>query len=289
MSVEQLVAVWRDRGEPLGVRDASTRIWREGSGEPVVCLHGVPASGFLYRKVLPALASRGLQGVTFDFPGLGLADRPETFDYSWSGLSGWAVDALDAADIRNFHLVVHDIGGPIGFDVIRRIGQRVRSLTVLNSFVRVATFRRPWVMEPFAHRGIGWFWLQGLRTPIIIALLRAEGMHDGPTNEELRVYGALLLREDGGRAFLKIMRSFERTADYEARIIKALENRSFPAQLVWGAEDPALNMQVHAPPICQALGLNDWHRLRGKHFVQEDSPDDIAEKVATLAATTVRT
>lgn len=54
----------------------------EGDGPPVVCLHGVPASSFLYRKVVPELAARGLRGLAFDLPGLGLAERPQDFDYS---------------------------------------------------------------------------------------------------------------------------------------------------------------------------------------------------------------
>lgn len=287
MSVEQIVNSWKDRGKPLQVPGASTRIWREGEGQTVVCMHGVPASGFIYRKVLPALAAKGLEGITFDFPGLGLSERPADFDYSWSGLAKWTVDALDAAKIDDFHLVVHDIGGPVGFDVIRRIPKRIRSLTVLNSILNVASFRRPFVMEPFAHRGIGWFWLQGLRTPMIIALMRTQGMHDGPTNDELRAYGVLLFHEDGGLAFLKIMRSFERTPEFEAGIISALKNKTFPAQVIWGAEDSALKMKKHAPPFCQVLGLADWHRVRGKHFLQEDSPNEIAELVAILVATTV--
>lgn len=48
----------------------------EGDGDPVVLMHGVPASCFLYRKVVPALAQRGLRGIAFVLPGLGLADRP---------------------------------------------------------------------------------------------------------------------------------------------------------------------------------------------------------------------
>jgi haloalkane dehalogenase len=287
MSVQQLVNDWRDRGESLQVPNASTRIWREGSGEPIVCLHGVPASGFIYRKVLPALAARGMQGVTFDFPGLGFADRPEQFDYSWSGLARWTVDALDAAKIDGFHLVVHDIGGPVGFDVMRRIPKRIRSLTVLNTIVRVASFQRPFVMEPFAHRGFGWFWLQGLRTPMIIALMRTVGMHDGPSNDEIRAYGALLMREDGGRAFLKIMRSFERTEQFEDGIVTALKTMTVPAQVIWGAQDTALAMKKYAPPVCEVLGLPDWHKVRGKHFLQEDSPNEIAEHIANLVATTL--
>ncbi len=282
MSAQQLIDDWFRRGEALEVPSANTRIWREGAGEPVVCLHGVPSSGFLYRKVLAGLATRGLQGVTFDLPGLGFAERPEDFDYSWSGLSAWVVNALEAAGIERFHLVVHDLGGPVGFDLVRRLPSPIRSLTVMNTFVRVASFHRPWVMEPFAWRGLGWLWLQGMRTPVFYLLMRMMGVHKGVTNEELRVYRDLLFRDDGGRAFLKIMRGFERTEAFEAGIIKALANRRFPAQVIWGAEDPALKMSEHARSVCKALGLDDWHRVKGKHFLQEDSGDDIAELVAGL-------
>ncbi|MCC1496087.1 alpha/beta fold hydrolase [Alcanivorax sp. 1008] len=282
MSYKDVVSAWKSRGQPLAVDGANTRIWREGNGEPVVCLHGVPASGFLYRKVIPELASRGLEGVTFDLPGMGFADRPESFDYSWSGLARWTVKAIDAAGIKDFHLVVHDIGGPIGFDVIRQMPGRIRSLTVLNTLVRAASFHRPWVMEPFAHPFIGPIWLASTRTPMIIPLMRAIGMHDGPSSDELRAYGHLLSLEDGGKAFLKVMQGFERTPEFEERIVTALRARQFPAQVIWGAQDPALKMARYAPEICEVLGLDSWHQVRGKHFLQEDSPAEIADLVAAL-------
>jgi pimeloyl-ACP methyl ester carboxylesterase len=96
---------------------------------------------------------------------MGLADRPRQFNYSWSGLSAWTVEAIDALGLDRFHLVVHDIGGPIGFDVVARIPQRVASLTALNTIVRVASFKRPWSMEPFARRGIGEIYLRSSSTP----------------------------------------------------------------------------------------------------------------------------
>lgn len=283
-SVQELVDNWRRRGRHLHVLGANSRIWRIGEGEQVVCVHGVPTSAYLYRKVLPALAERGLQGITFDLPGMGFAERPENFDYSWSGLAEWVVEAISAANIDRFHLVVHDIGGPVGFDVIRRIPDRIRSLTILNTMLHVASFRRPWFMEPFAHRGLGWIWLQAVRTPMLIMVLRVFGAHGGPSRDELRVYEKLLLRDDGGRAFLKIMRSFERTSAFEQRTVAALQNRTFPAQVIWGAQDRALRIQDYAPAICNTLGLNDWHEVYGKHFLQEDSPDEIATHVAALAS-----
>lgn len=284
MGYREIVSRWESRGKALAVDGANTRIWRDGTGAPVICLHGVPASGFLYRKVLPELAARGLEGITFDLPGMGFADRPSNFDYSWSGLSKWAVKAIDAAKIDTFHLVVHDIGGPVGFDVIRQISHRVRSLTVLNTLVKAASFHRPWIMEPFIYPIIGPLWIASMRTPVIIPLMRTIGMHSGPSNDDLRAYGHLLTRVDGGVAFRKVMRSFERTPEFENRIVSALKARTFPAQIIWGTEDTALKMSRYAPELCEVLGLNSWHQVRGKHFLQEDSPVEIAQLIASFIA-----
>src|ERR1700732_798665 len=81
MNASQLIEEWRRQGRVLEVEGANTVLWRMGQGETVICVHGVPTSGFLYRKLLPELASRGLEGVTLDLPGLGLAGRPADFDY----------------------------------------------------------------------------------------------------------------------------------------------------------------------------------------------------------------
>src|SRR5919109_1416907 len=74
-----------------------------GTGEAVVLVHGVPSSSFLYRKMIPVLAQQGLRAIAFDFPGLGLADRPARFDYSWSGLARWMGQAIDALGIERSH------------------------------------------------------------------------------------------------------------------------------------------------------------------------------------------
>ena len=281
---EQVIDEWAARGRRLEVPGAGTTVWEEGTGEPVVCLHGVPSSAFLYRKVLPELAARGARGIAFDLPGLGLADRPQRFDYSWSGLAAWTVAALDALGLERFHLVVHDIGGPIGFDVVARLPDRIASLTVLNTMVRVASFKRPWSMEPFARRGIGELYLRTLHPFAFERLMRLQGVAGDVPAEELRAYVPLLKRGDGGGAFLRIMRGFERTEAFERRILAELGARSFPAQVLWGEADPALRIEPYGEHLRQALGIEAVVRLPGKHFVQEDAPEPIAEHVAGLVA-----
>lgn len=277
---------WFDQGTPHPVPgSAATRIWRMGEGPPVICLHGVPTAAYLYRKVLPELASRGLEGVAMDFPGLGFADRPSDFDYSWTGLSAWLEQAIDAAGIDAFHLVVHDLGGPVGFDLVRRIPHRVRSLTVLNTLVNASRFTKPWVMRPFAVPVLGLLWTWQMATPAIVPFFRWKGVLGRPTASELRAYGDMLVLGDGGRAFQKIMASFETTRAFEDRILPGLANRSFPAQVLWGRHDAELTVREHGADAVAALGLETpIHLLEGKHFVQEDCPEEIAERVAKLIA-----
>ncbi len=86
MTSQDVIADHRRAGRRFAAAGIESFVLEQGDGEPVVCVRGVPSSCFLYRKVIAGLAARGLRGVAFDLPGLGLADRPAGFDYTWSGL-----------------------------------------------------------------------------------------------------------------------------------------------------------------------------------------------------------
>jgi pimeloyl-ACP methyl ester carboxylesterase len=250
----------------------------------VVCLHGVPASSFLYRAVLPELAQRGLRGIAFDLPGLGLAARPDDFDYSWTGLGAWATAALDALELDRVHLVVHDIGGPVGFEIAAAVPDRIRSILLLNTIVAVDTFRRPWVMEPFAHRLLGEAWLAAARVPMVFrTLMRMIGVGPDVPAEALDAHLRLLLGDDSGRAFLRIMRSFERTVEKRQLYEGVLRSGAYPVGMLWGSKDPALPLRSYGVQARLAARLDDIPTVPGKHFLQEDFPAEIAEAVAVLA------
>jgi len=282
----------------LGVIDEHRRAGREfraagvrsfvreqGDGDAVVCMHGVPASSFLYRKVLRELASRGLRGVAWDLPGLGLAERPRDFDYSWTGLGRFCRAAIDEMGLGRFHLVVHDIGGPVGFELAAVVPERVASLTLLNTLVEVDTFRRPWSMEPFGRRGIGELYLRTLTKPAFRLLMRLQGVEDmrSISRDELDAYVDLLRMGDRGSAFLRMMRGFERTPEKRDLYRSVVRDVPYPVQIVWGERDPALKLAVHGEQARRAAGLDVIHRVPAKHFLQEDQAPAVAEHVARLA------
>jgi haloalkane dehalogenase len=269
--------------EAAGVRSF---VREEGAAdaEVVLCLHGVPSSCFLYRKVLPELAARGLRGVAFDLPGLGLADRPEGFDYRWTGLGRFAVAAVEALGLDSYHLVVHDI--PVGLELAAAEPERIRSLTILNSLIAVDGFKRPWNMEPFARRGLGELWLRSLLKPAFRQLMWLYGIEDRAATppEELDAWVDLLKREDGGRAFLRIMRGFERTREKQELYLGVAGDERYPRQVVWGENDHALRLDRQGEAARRAARVERIHVLPAKHFLQEDHAPAIAERVAALAS-----
>jgi pimeloyl-ACP methyl ester carboxylesterase len=268
--------------EAAGVRSFARQT---GEGADVVLLHGVPTSSFLYRKVLPVLSDQGLRATTFDFPGLGLAERPEGFDYSWSGLASWTGAAIDALALDRVHLVVHDIGGPIGFEWAIRNPDRVLSLTVLNTLMDVGSFRRPWPMAPFAVKGVGEVWLRASPRLLMSEIFYGVGIANRSIVPRSDIYAhiALLRLRDRGRAFLRIMRGFELTDEKERFFHEGLAAREYPARIVWGERDSALGLD-ELENCRRALGLEDAIMLPAKHFLQEDHAPEVGQAIADLAA-----
>jgi pimeloyl-ACP methyl ester carboxylesterase len=282
-----VVADHRSAGREFEAAGIRSFVREQGDGDVVLCIHGVPASSFTYRKVVAELAARGLRGVAFDLPGLGLAARPQQFDYSWTGLGRFSAAAVDALGLAAFHLVAHDIGGPVGFELAAAMPERIRSLTLLNTLIEVEHFHRPWMMEPFARRGVGEVWLASMTKPVFRQLMYYAGIRDRSATPaaELDAYVDLLKRRDGGRAFLKIMRGFERTAAKQHLYMRVVRDTPCPVQVIWGADDPALKLSVHGEQARRATAVREVQTVPAKHFLQEDQAPAIAERIAALAST----
>ncbi|PPK88447.1 pimeloyl-ACP methyl ester carboxylesterase [Neolewinella xylanilytica] len=284
-STADVIDAHRGAGRFIQVDRLDTFVLDKGEGEAVVCLHGVPTSSFLYRKVVEELAALGLRGIAFDLPGLGLTDRPEAYDYSFTGLARFASLATEALVLDSYHLVVHDIGGPIGFAMAADQRERVRSITVLNSFIDVVNFKKPLPMRPFQVPVMGEAELalmNHLTWPLMF-----KGMCVADTDrvprEEMNAYVDLLKHHDKGFAFLKIMRNFTQTEAFRDRCYQAVQDVPYPVQAIWGDRDPGLTYEHFGEEIKRVAGLKDIFRLPAKHFLQEDRAPEIARRIAAIA------
>ena len=282
-AVDALIDEHRAAGAFLDVDGLRTFVREEGSGDPVVLMHGLPTSSYLYRKVIPEVAQRGFRALSFDLPGLGMTDRPKDFDYTLAGLGRFSYAAVDALGLDRFHLVVHDAGGPVGFDLAVRCGDRIASLTILNTVLGVG--RTPFPGELYARFASQ---LRGpMRSPVAWRqLMYAVGIanRSATTDAEVDVYRALLLEPDGGAGYLRIMGLLGQQrgkVDYS----HVVDTRSvpYPVALAWGGLDPILSLRRMGWRALAATHLPSMTVLPGKHYLQEDNAPEIAAIIARNA------
>lgn len=284
-SVNQVIEEHEASGTYFEVDGIKTFALVYGRGEPVLCLHGVPTSSFLYRKVNRAFEKKGYKGVSIDMPGFGLSGRPENFDYSFSNLANFLYKATKALKLKKFHLVVHDIGGPIGFALAARHANRIMSLTILNTWIDVVNFKKPVFMKPFEKKVLGEAELKMMTHLTWPVMFKKVGVHNFSRIplSEINAYVDLLKREDNGKAFLKIMRSYDSSPAFKDLCYRAIRNKDYPVQAIWGAKDPALQIGTYGEEIKEAAGLKEIHNLKSGHFLQEEAWLGIADKVIDLA------
>lgn len=282
--IAEVIQIHSAAGRRFDAGGVRSFVLDRGEGPAVVCLHGVPASSFSYRKVIPVLADEGVHGFAIDFPGMGLAARPAEFDYSPQGLSRWLGEAIDALGVERCHLVVHDISGPIAAEWAIANPERVLSFTALDTMLAPADFRAPWMMRPFARRGLGRTWLRGTPPFLFALLFGAVGIADRSaiSRREVLAYRELLTLGDGGRAFLRIMRSFAYTDEAQAAIARGLASCGFPARIIWGERDTAIGSD-QLEVARRLLGVEPL-MVDAKHFLQEDQYRPLGQAIADLAA-----
>jgi len=92
-------------------------------------LHGWPQTSHAWRKLIPLLAER-YRVVVPDLPGLGDSSPPPSYDKKTIGSE--LREMCEQLDLRSFHLVGHDWGGPSAFALACAAPQAVRTLTVLD-------------------------------------------------------------------------------------------------------------------------------------------------------------
>jgi pimeloyl-ACP methyl ester carboxylesterase len=207
-------------------------------GQLVILLHGFPQTGRAWRHELTALAARGWQAVAPDLRGYADQARPAGADnYRLDTLANDVLDIADALGAERFHLVGHDVGGIIGWELAGHHPQRLHTFTVastphLSPFATALMSHTKTRIPPFdLFRG---------PTPIPenalladdAALLRAgyTGLDADSVEDYVRIFtapGTLTAALNYFRGF-----DFARWRD--------LPPTTVPTLFVWGKDDPYL-------------------------------------------------
>ena len=289
---------WRDRKRRVDVDGVALAYVEEGTGDPVVFLHGNPTSSYLWRGVIPHVAPLG-RCIAPDLLGMGDSDRlPDSGPgrYRFVDHRRYLDGLLEALEVRhNVTFVVHDWGSALGFDWANRHRDAVTGLAYMEAIVRPVT----WAEWPDAARGI----FQGFRSEagesmvldrnIFVEAVLPRSVLRTLTDDEMAEYRRPFLEPGEGR---RPTLTWPREIPIDGEPADVTEIVTSYGE--WLSTSPVPKLFVNAEPgailtgalreVCRAWPNQTEVTVRGSHFVQEDSPGEIGRAIADWLPTTRR-
>ena len=248
-------------------------------GAPIVLLHGEPTWSYLYRTMIPPLVEAGHRVLAPDLIGFGRSDKPtRVSDHTYLRQVQWVHAWFTALGLHDVTLFVQDWGSLIGLRIAGEHPELFSRLVVANGFLPAAQLGAP---LPFRA------WRTFARwTPVFPAGRLVAAGTVNPVPAEVRAaYDAPFPSarfQAGARALPRLVPTSEQDPAVPANRAawESLGRWEKPMLAVFGRNDPILG-RADRPLIAQIPGAagQPHDRIRGGHFVQEDSGPELAERI----------
>ena len=252
----------------------------EGSGQPIVMVHGNPTWSYLYRHLIKRLRPE-YRCVAIDHLGFGLSDKPKDWGYLPADHAANLAALIEGLGLKDITLAVQDWGGPIGLSYAVVHPENVARIIIMNT----------------------WAWPVN-RDPYYIAF---SGFVGGPIGRMLIRRYNFFARTIMRQAFGDKRKLTVAAHEHYLRALSDPEDRTgclvFPKQIIgstpWLAQLRDNMSRLNGKPTLIVWGMKDiafrekelkrWERTFPEarsirlssvgHFVQEEAPEELAEAV----------
>ena len=267
----------------LEVAGARVHYVDEGSGPPLLMLHGNPTWSFLYREIISGLRDR-FRCVALDYPGFGLSTAPRGYRFTAAEHAAVVEAAVRALDLRDVTLMVQDWGGPIGFWVAGREPERFSRFVIGNTWAWTMTGRGgAWAFSKFMGGPVGRRLI--LNRNVFVERILGQGVRRRKLPEDVMAHYRGPFPTPASRVPVAVLpREILAATPFLAEVELRLQRfAGHPALLVWPDKDPA---------------FRDGERLRWEalfhdhrtvmlpgagHYIQEEAPAEIVEAIRAWA------
>ena len=281
---------FRDKKKFATVHGKQMAYIEEGTGDPIVFLHGNPMSSYLWRNVMPHLAGKG-RLIAPDLIGMGDSDKldisgPDSYTFVEHRKYLFALlEQLGVTD--NVTLVIHDWGSGLGFHWAHTHPEAVKGIAFMEAIVET---RDRWDQFPDRAREM----FQALRSPageemVLEKNLFVEALVPGSilrdlTEEEMNEYRRPFANAGEDR---RPTLTWPRQIPIEGQPADVTE--IVDAYVDWLGKTSIPKLFVNADPGVLITGavrdrVRSWPNITevtvpGLHFIQEDAPDEIGVAV----------
>lgn len=248
-----------------------------GEGQPVVFIHGFPASSYSWRQVAQALSDTH-RCICFDLMGFGYSDKPRHADYSLDRQAELIVGAIRQMGLSGITLVGHSIGGGISLSMMRELGPRqdlVSRLVLVNSVCYAQ--RLPWFMLALTVP-----WLPRLLMRLIperwgFRALEGWMYHrdNGMSPDAMAEYVDRLQSPGAHEAMIATVKSIW-PKDIDG-LVASYGSISVPTLIIWGMQDRVIPLAFGERLSRDITSSNLLKIDTCAHCPQEEKPEEVTQ------------
>ncbi|HXH66019.1 MAG TPA: haloalkane dehalogenase [Candidatus Limnocylindrales bacterium] len=266
----------------IAVLDTEMSYVDTGQGDPIVFLHGNPTSSYLWRNIIPYLREQG-RCLAPDLVGMGHSGKSPTSAYRFVDHARYLDAWFEALHLTsNVTLVVHDWGSALGFHRAFRYPGQINAI----AYMEAITMPQRW--EDFGEAA-GMF--RALRSPngeqmildenFFVETILPRSVQRKLSELEMAAYRAPFLEREGRLPTLVWPRQIPIEGD-PADVTAIVESYGgwlsqcpIPKLLVAG--QPGAIIKGRTLEFCRSWRNQTEVMVKGVHFLQEDSPDEIGK------------
>jgi haloalkane dehalogenase len=263
------------------VQDTDMSYVDVGSGDPIVFLHGNPTSSYLWRNIIPYLSGNG-RCLAPDLVGMGQSGKSPTQAYRFVDHARYLDAWFEAVGVtRNVTLVLHDWGSALGFYRAYRHPEQVKAIAYMEAILQP----RRWADFPNGRDAM----FRAMRSEegehlvldenFFIETVLPKSVTRAMSEQEMEAYRAPFRDRDARLPMLIWPRELPiegEPADVISIVTRYGEwlSKSVVPKLFLSAEPGAI-LVGRALEFCRRWPNQREVKVRGIHFIQEDSPDEI--------------
>jgi haloalkane dehalogenase len=264
----------------IAVLDTEMSFVDTGRGDPIVFLHGNPTSSYLWRNIIPYLSEQG-RCLAPDLVGMGQSGKSPTNAYRFVDHARYLDAWFEALNLTsNVTLVIHDWGSALGFHRAARYPEQIKAIAYMEAIFM------PMQWEEFGEARVIF---QGLRSEkgeqmildenFFVETFLPRMMFRKLSDEEMAAYRAPFLAREARLPTLVWPRQIPIEGDPAdvTEIVesygKAMSQSAQPKLLIVG--EPGAIIKGRILESCRTWRNQTEVTVKGLHYLQEDSPDEI--------------
>jgi len=260
-----------------------------GNGDPIVFLHGVPTPSYLWRNIIPHLLPFG-RCLAPDYVGMGYSAAARNGSYRYRDHQRYLDAWFDAVGVKdNVILVVHDWGSALGFSWAQRHPERIKAIAYMECIVRPFKSWDEWPDNTLAF-------FQGQRSPAGEELILEKNLFveyilplRGVPQDAMNVYRSYWEIPGPSRMPMLAWSRDLPIAGEPKDVVEVVDSYAR-----WMSTNTIPKLFIDAEPagflikgqreFCRAWPNQQVVTVKGAHFLQEDSPNEVGNAIARFVA-----